>query len=65
MTLQTLRFNATELCSRKLWQLVNADDDTGMSAAQLEEAVAELEARRHYLIELQRAGKLEGCQSES
>ncbi len=65
MTLQTLRFNASELCSRKLWQLVNADDDTGMSATQLQEAVAELAARRRYLIELQRMGKLEGTQPES
>ncbi len=46
------RFDPRELCSRKLWQLVNARPDGSMSEADLHEAVAELAARRHYLSEL-------------
>jgi len=55
MTVQVTEFNARELCSRKLWQLVNEDD---VSARQLQQAVDELAARRHYLAELARLGKL-------
>jgi hypothetical protein len=58
MTVETLRFKASELCSRKLWQMVNTETELGFSASQLEEAVAELAARRHYLTELQEMGKL-------
>ncbi len=60
MTPETIRFNPSELCSRKLWQLVNDRDGAGMSARHLEEAVAELAARRHYLAELEQIGALEG-----
>jgi hypothetical protein len=40
--------------------MVNTTTELGFSASQLEEAVAELAARRHYLTELQEMGKLGG-----
>jgi hypothetical protein len=56
MTIGT-RFNPQELCSRKLWELINNnrrdDDDRRL----LEAAIAELEERRSYLAELQDFGK--------
>ena len=64
MNVETLRFNASELCSRKLWELVNAEAASGMSRGQLEEAVAELATRRRYLAELQRIGMLGGRKPE-
>jgi hypothetical protein len=64
MNIEILRFNASELCSRKLWQLVNTDNDAKISETQLEEAVAELANRRHYLAELEQMGRLEGTQRE-
>jgi hypothetical protein len=51
-------FSAEELCSRKLWELVNTGDEAGMSKAELEAAVRELAQRRHYLAQLQESGKL-------
>ena len=57
---QLSEFNASELCSRKLWQLVSAEDRRAISAAELREAVEELAARRHYLAELRQIGELEG-----
>lgn len=51
-------FNATELCSRKLWQLVNNREQT-IGERELRQAVHELTERRHYLQELQQLGKLE------
>ena len=45
-------FKAQELCSRKLWQLVSEYDDEPIGKAELVAAIAELEARRHYLAEL-------------
>ena len=51
-------FNPRELCSRKLWQLVNASTSQDISEAELHEAVAELANRRHYLAELKKLGKL-------
>jgi hypothetical protein len=59
MTIETLGFNASELCSRKLWQLVNttaSSDD--YSDSELQAAIAELATRRHYLAELAQIGKL-------
>jgi hypothetical protein len=64
MNVETLRFNASELCSRKLWELVNTEEGSGMSRGQLEEAVAELATRRRYLAELQRIGMLGGRKPE-
>ena len=65
MTPETLRFDASELCSRKLWQLVNNHTDAEITASQLREAVAELASRRHYLAELKQMGRLEGNLPES
>ena len=45
----------TELCSRKLWEMVSANADT--TQEELQAAIAELEQRRHYLAELQQLGK--------
>ena len=61
--MNTVKFNPQELCSRKLWQLVNMPDKVSISDHELSEAVAELARRRHYLEELQEIGKL-GEQSE-
>ena len=52
-------FSAQALCSRKLWELVTTNPEESVGEAQLREAVAELELRRHYLSELQQLGKLE------
>lgn len=52
------RFNPSELCSRKLWQLVSSKPHREISEAELHEAVAELATRRHYLSELKKIGKL-------
>ena len=40
-------------------QLVEQQEECDMSARELEQAVAELAARRHYLAELSRMGKLD------
>ncbi len=58
MTIQTQQFDARELCSRKLWQLVNTRTDGAVSDTEVKQAVAELAARRHYLEELKQLGKL-------
>ena len=58
--MNTEKFNARELCSRKLWQIVSTETDEQVSARELREAIAELAARRHYLEQLQQIGKLEG-----
>ena len=55
MTNRSNEFIASELCSRKLWQLVNSD----VSNTELQQAIEELTERRHYLAELSRIGKLE------
>jgi hypothetical protein len=57
--MQTTEFNASELCSRKLWQLVQNERDENIDQHQLQQAIAELASRRHYLAELARTGKLE------
>ena len=59
MSLDKTEFDARELCSRKLWQLVNGPSDEEVSELELKEAIQELAARRHYLAELTRLGKLE------
>ena len=51
-------FDASALCSRKLWQLVNDRGTCDIAEAQLQQAVQELTIRRHYLAELARIGKL-------
>ena len=47
--LQTTRFNPSELCSRKLWQIVNSEQAGPLDSADLQRAISELAARRHYL----------------
>ena len=59
MTIQNNEFDARELCSRKLWQLVNEQRETDVTDTQLAAAIEELTARRHYLEELTRKGKLQ------
>ena len=49
-------FNAHELCSRKLWQIINTENNDSADA-NLRAAVEELAARRHYLAELSDLGK--------
>ena len=56
--MDTARFNARELCSRKLWQLVNTPTSAKVSDDELAEAITELATRRHYLAQLQETGKL-------
>ena len=56
--MNTVRFNAQELCSRKLWQLVNTPTSKKVSDDELAEAITELATRRHYLAQLQESGKL-------
>jgi predicted metal-dependent enzyme (double-stranded beta helix superfamily) len=51
-------FNASELCSRKLWQIVTDSGDQSTPITELEAAISELTTRRHYLAELARIGKL-------
>jgi len=58
MNLQSNNFDASELCSRKLWQLVKKEGEPDVTADQLQEAVDELASRRHYLAELADLGKV-------
>ena len=50
------QFNASELSSRKLWELVSGIDEQTPARTELEEAVQELAERRHYLSELKQIG---------
>ncbi len=52
------RFNAQELCSRKLWELVKSEPgpQPQINEAELHEAIQELAERRHYLAELAEIG---------
>ncbi|MAT93314.1 MAG: hypothetical protein CME59_12005 [Halioglobus sp.] len=56
--MNTVKINASELCSRKLWQLINASAAERISETELSEVVEELARRRHYLEDLQELGKL-------
>lgn len=58
----TNRFNAQELCSRKLWELVKTKpgQQQAINEAELNEAIHELAERRHYLAELTEIGILGG-----
>ncbi len=55
---ETIEFDPSALCSRKLWQLVQAPERTAMDKSELDLAIQELTRRRHYLAELARVGKL-------
>jgi hypothetical protein len=57
MTTMT-NFNATEFCSRKLWELISSENKSA-SESELEAAVKELAMRRHYLTELEQIGVFE------
>ncbi|MFT4823677.1 MAG: hypothetical protein ACI9DH_000960 [Halioglobus sp.] len=46
MTLQTSIFDPTQLCNRKLLEMVNTDDIKSENKAQLDAALAELRERR-------------------
>jgi len=56
--MNTLKFNPRELCSRKLWELVSTDTEEQVSERELQEAIAELANRRHYLEQLQQIGAI-------
>ena len=56
--MNTVEFNPKELCSRKLWQLVNTPETSSITDAELSQAIAELARRRAYLEELSEMGKL-------
>ena len=58
--MNTLEFNPSELCSRKLWQLVSTETDKQVGERELREAIAELATRRHYLEKLEQIGAIEG-----
>lgn len=47
--MNTSKFNAQELSSRKLWQLVKTESIEEINARELSEAVAELAKRRKIL----------------
>ena len=50
------QFKASELSSRKLWELVSGIDEQTPAQMELEEAIQELAQRRHYLSELKQIG---------
>lgn len=54
------KFNAQELCSRKLWELVKNEPGQRqeINEAELSEAIRELAERRHDLEELAETGIL-------
>lgn len=58
MIMETRQFNASELCSRKLWQLVTTPEADKVDDTDLQAAIDELATRRHYLAELREIGKL-------
>ena len=61
--MNTIKFDPSELCSRKLWQLVNAETDERVGERELKEAIAELATRRHYLEQLHQIGAIEDKQT--
>lgn len=61
MDMNTTHFDASEFCSRKLWQMINKAPDRKVTELELREAINELATRRHYLAELREIGKLGEC----
>lgn len=57
--MNTVKFDPSELCSRKLWELVSTETDEQVGERELKEAIAELATRRHYLEKLQQLGAIE------
>ncbi|MDZ7782534.1 MAG: hypothetical protein U5K56_06180 [Halioglobus sp.] len=56
--MDTERFKASELSSRKLWQLLNGQDAATIGERELTEVVDELSRRRRHLQRLRELGKL-------
>ena len=54
-----VKFDPTQLCSRKLWQLISTGKDEKVGERELREAIEELASRRQNLEKLQQAGVLE------
>ncbi len=52
-----------ELCSRKLWQLVNTPEGEDISEQELRDAIVELSRRRRHLLRLEQSGKLDELHS--
>ena len=50
--MNTTKFNAQELCSRKLWELVDPQTNHDVNQLELSQAVAELKRRRRDLEKL-------------
>jgi len=57
--MDTERFKASELSSRKLWQLLNGHGAVTIDQRELTEVVEELSRRRRHLQRLRESGKLE------
>lgn len=55
-----IQFDPSELCSRKLWEMVSNNSIDQVSEDELKQAIAELATRRHYLEKLQAIGAIEG-----
>lgn len=49
-------FKASDLSSRKLWEIISGLDESQPAQTDLEEAIQELSVRRHYLNELRQIG---------
>ena len=49
-------FNASELCSSKLWEVISKHTQERDTTSELQAAIEELATRRHYLQELESMG---------
>tara|TARA_B110000444_G_scaffold259326_1_gene302709 strand:- start:9 stop:191 length:183 start_codon:yes stop_codon:yes gene_type:complete len=58
MKAESQNFNAKELCSRKLWEIVTNTELEMTSSDELKDSLNELALRRHYLKELEQLGLL-------
>ncbi len=54
-----VKFDPTQLCSRKLWELISTENDDQVGERELREAIEELASRRQNLEKLQQTGVLE------
>jgi hypothetical protein len=54
-----VKFDPTQLCSRKLWELISTENDDQVDERALKEAIEELASRRQNLEKLQQTGVLE------
>jgi hypothetical protein len=57
--MNTTKFNAQELCSSKLWQLVDPQTNHDINKLELSEAITELARRRRDLEKLRDIIKLD------